>query len=197
MVIGVSEPRSVPVRFICDCDCGTTTKVIGSNLRRGNTMSCGCLGRENVTRSNTTHGHSRNYDKSRTYIVWSGMHRRVGKPGPYQSISVCDRWGVFEAFLADMGEVPEGRSIDRINTLGNYEPGNCRWATQREQQNNRTNNKLIEYSGECMTLAQWVAKLKLDYAPVHARLRLGWSPQEAFTIPVFNGRNNRAKPSPT
>lgn len=184
LVLGVVEPRLNPVRFRCLCDCGGSATPTGSNLRSGNTTSCGCVGRRHVTTANTTHGHSVDYSRSPTYVIWQGMLGRAGKRHGYLSVRVCDRWHTFENFLEDMGEAPAGKSIDRFpDKLGDYEPGNCRWATMLEQQNNRTNNRRIEYKGETKTLAEWCAELHLEYTMIHARLRLGWSVTKTFETP--------------
>jgi len=92
----------------------------------------------------TTHGHAPHGAFTPTYWTWQGMHARCRYPSSSgykhyggRGITVCDRWASFENFLADMGERPKGTSIDRINVDGNYEPGNCRWATPKEQRQNR------------------------------------------------------------
>ncbi len=180
-VVGIETPRQQPVRFTCICECGGRTAVIGSNLRRGNTASCGCSGAENVRTANTTHGHSTGYTRTPTYRIWAGMWGRAGKRKGYFNVRVCERWGSFEYFLEDMGEAPNGMSLDRFpDNLGDYKPDNCRWATVQEQQNNRTNNKMLLYRGETHTLAEWCRLLNIDYFRTHARLRLGWSTSRAF-----------------
>jgi len=179
LVISLSINACGPVKFVCLCDCGKTAEVIGANLRRGNSKSCGCVNRENVTKANTKHGHSTGYKRSRTYAIWSSMRARQ-EVGYCANVKVCDRWEKFENFLKDMGEAPPGLSLDRIDNSKGYEPANCRWVTMQVQQNNRTNNRLISYMGVVRTLAQWVADLNLNYKRVHARLKLGWSVEDAF-----------------
>ena len=126
----------------CRCDCGNTRLVPADNLKRENTRSCGCLRKEVAKELNTVHGGTR----SREFNTWKGMQRRCYlqsaagfKNYGGRGIAVCDRWlHSFENFLADMGCKPSPKhSIDRINNDGNYEPGNCRWATAKEQRQNR------------------------------------------------------------
>lgn len=128
--------------WLCLCDCGNQRLTPGSKLTGGTITSC----RDCSLRRATKHGHAKQGGEKRhspTYNTWAGMHSRCSNPNTtgYEyyggaGISVCARWKSFEAFLRDMGEKPTGTSIDRTNGSGNYEPGNCRWATKVEQANN-------------------------------------------------------------
>ena len=136
--------RNTRGQWLCRCDCGNEVRIESASLRNGPTKSCGCQHDNMIRLSKTIHGHSTKGTRSSTYNSWAGMLTRCRNPksAAYKyygarGISVCDRWLVFETFLTDMGECPRGKSIDRINNDGDYEPANCRWATRAQQASNQ------------------------------------------------------------
>jgi hypothetical protein len=136
------------------------------------------------------HGHALAKGVAPVYSTWSKMVDRCINPNLKEykryggrGISVCERWRVFENFLADMGEKPPGLSIDRIKNGGNYEPGNCRWATPTQQQRNRRDNRIFTVRGITACLEELCDRYGLYHSLVQARIdKLGWSVEDAFTI---------------
>lgn len=183
--------------WACKCDCGNQLVVPASSLRSGVRKSCGCLKRERLGASLRTHGGSR----TREFHIWSDMRARCHRPthASYpeyggRGIIVCDRWRVgengqpaFACFIADMGQRPDASmSIDRIDNNGNYEPGNCRWATSSEQQSNTRRTVRIVYEGVNMALADAIRAagnvVKWDVA--RQRIRRGWDVERAVKTRV-------------
>jgi hypothetical protein len=112
-------------------------------------------------------------------------HRYGGR-----GVTICDRWADFANFLADMGERPSAKySIDRYpDKNGNYEPNNCRWATQRQQMANVSYNVMITAKGETLPMEEWARRLGTSGSTIHYRLQRGWSPEDAVTMPLLKRR---------
>lgn len=175
------------------CECGTAKTVHGNAMRRGVTLSCGCLHREIATAVNTTHGHASRGTRGHEYSIWRAMLNRCTCEGDtaYQrygacGITVCDRWRhSFENFYADMGPRPSPKhSIDRIDNSGNYEPDNCRWATLQQQARNRRSNVMLTFRNETRCAEEWAAIVGIPGKLICARKRSGWSDEDALTRPV-------------
>lgn len=149
-------------KWHCVCDCGAELVTETGALRSGHTKSCGCYHKDRVGEISTTHGRSWTPE----WRAWRAMVSRctvtTNSSYPWyggRGITVCQRWRQFENFLMDMGPRPAGTTIDRINNDGNYEPGNCRWATREQQDSNKQATVLVTFGGETMTYSQWARKL--------------------------------------
>lgn len=192
-VKGLVRVNQKKVLWECLCDCGRVVRVRAAALNNGNTRSCGCLSVETSRARFTTHGHTKGKKFSLTYSSWTKMLYRCFDPRcktfknyGAKGITVCDRWkNSFAAFLEDMGERPSSaHSIERIHQEAGYEPGNCRWATRREQGKNRTNNVRLTLDGRTMILADWSRELGINYLTLLQRVRRGWDDRKVLTTPV-------------
>lgn len=170
----------------CLCECGKTAIVDIQNLKHGRSRSCGC---SRPPPKNKTHGRS----QSSEYRIWHQILRRCCDPksADYYSygrrgVKVCDRWRNFSNFLSDMGPRPSAdHSIDRINNDGDYEPGNCRWATPVVQSNNRRSNHIVAAMGRKLSIAEWARVTGISQFLIAQRInKLGWPGDIAVTEPA-------------
>lgn len=183
VVAALKKRQNGHVVWKCRCECGMLAFATSTNLINEKVKSCGCLKKELLT----VHGHASRQVKSSTYSVWRGVIDRCTNPkqAAYQDyggrgIKVCERWLKFENFLADMGERPEGKELDRKNNDGDYEPNNCRWVTHRSNMNNTRRNVYITHEGKTRTLSQWARKTGMNRNTLKARIRMGWSISEVL-----------------
>lgn len=175
--------KDTNARWLCVCDCGKTAVAYGQDLKRGKVVSCGCWNAEKRVK----HGMARTHINA----VWRQMldrcrneNNRAYKNYGGRGIKVCQQWHEFENFLADMGHRPEGYQIDRIDNEGDYEPGNCQWATAKQQQNNKRTSLNLNHDGKTLTLEQWSAATGFTSEAIRSRLRRGWTLARALTEPV-------------
>lgn len=196
-LIGVSFGRLTVLEYVegsnckCKCSCNKIIIVNTSNLVTGNSKSCGCLRKELTSLRTRKHGDSHTvlYNtwiriKDRCYNQNNPDYKDYGGRG----ITVCDRWKEsYENFKEDMSDIPCSKetrySIDRKNVNGNYEPNNCRWATDDEQANNRRNSHYLTLRDKTLTITQWSKETNIPRMTIRNRLLLGWSIEDTLTIP--------------
>lgn len=194
-VLEQTENKNGRVQWKCRCECGNIVPVQSGCLRDGHTKSCGCLCLELAIKRKTTHG-MRNTPE---YNVWTLMLRRCRNSNDDafknyggRGITVCDEWQHdFMAFYKYVGKRPSSKhTIERIRNNGNYEPGNVRWATRSEQNNNSRGNHKITIHGWTMNLGQWARFVGKSRQTISSRLQKGWYPAKAIFYPILpHGRN--------
>lgn len=173
------------VSWKCKCDCGNEGVRRANTLRTGGSKSCGCYHKERAIEANITHGMNR----SPEHMTWMRMIQRCYNPNVERypeyggrGIRMSERWvNSFETFFTDMGPKPsDDYSIERIDVNGNYEPGNCRWATTFDQSRNRRNNQIIEYQGQSYVQVDLCDKLGIAYYQLRYHINHGRTSDEAI-----------------
>lgn len=180
--------------WLCLCDCGTQKNIPATDMVQGKINSCGCEHAERIGRASITHGKS----KSRTYKLWMAMRNRcdrINQDYSCRGIVYDERWKSFENFLEDMGEAPEGLSLDRIDCNGNYHKANCRWATRVEQANNTRANVFIEWDGKRQTRSQWEKELGMQPTTLRSRIKAGWPMERAMKPLAWVVKGNQPEPA--
>lgn len=165
-------------RWICTCACGTKREIQKSSLLLGATKSCGCT-------RNVVHGHCSKRTKTTEYSIWANIVQRCYNPkaNHYEDyggrgITMCDRWRTsFQHFYQDMGPRPEGMTVERENNNGNYEPGNCKWATMEEQHINTRVTIRITLNNETKLIKEWAEITGLSAVVIRDRFKRGHSPE--------------------
>ncbi len=177
-------------RWLVRCDCGVEKSILGRHMRRGLIRSCGCITKN--------HGHTSGGVGSPEFQSWSAMIARCTNPNSRawrryggRGITICKKWtDSFADFLADMGPRPSLQySLDRYpNADGNYEPGNCRWATDQQQGENRSTNRFVNVGGEMVTVSEAARRAGRGVMLVHKRLAAGWTIERALEEPPSRRR---------
>jgi len=181
-LIGIKKDKHV--MWNCLCDCGKLKSISGARIRSGITKSCGCL------KKLLTSERKSKRTGMKEYGIWCSMINRCNDKNVKsyhryggRGIKVCDRWNNFDIFISDMGLRPSiHHSIDRIDNDGFYNKDNCRWVTMKEQNNNRSNNRIIIYGGKSKTLQQWADDIGINQSSLRTRLEL-WPIEKALTSP--------------
>lgn len=189
-------------RWICRCSCdGREVTVATIQLRKGETVSCGCYQREATTAANRTHGQS----GTRMYRIWKNMLQRATNPSnrDYAKYGGSGhglddpRWRQFENFAADMADgYRNDLTLDRIDGTKGYSKANCRWATYATQNRNTSRNRMVTFQGVTKPLVDWANAFGLSRHIPAARLRAGWSIERALTTPVKRPVRPRRSNSP-
>lgn len=180
----------------CKCECGKRVVVRGTSLRYGSTQSCGCLRRERALEACTTHGLSGGKEQSsRLYRIWRNMKSRCfnSKTPKFKNhggrgITICSEWLAsyvnFHEWATNNG-YKDSLVIERIDNNGNYDPGNCKWATYTEQNLNKRENHRVTFKGETKTLTEWGAELGIKFTTLSSRLTdYGWGVEKTLNTPV-------------
>jgi hypothetical protein len=181
----------------CQCECGGTANVHGSRLRSGQHTHCKACCRDRK------HGESEGLNRRATteYAAWSSMIQRCCNPDCHaysryggRGIGVCGRWrNSYVDFLSDMGRKPSRlHSLDRINNDIGYSPSNCRWATKKEQSNNRQDNRFITHDGKTMTISQWSEFIGIRRHVLDHRIKRGWTFERSISSPVVSRRRKHS-----
>lgn len=187
--VGVDSGKQV--KWECLCDCGTVITRSTEGVKKNKNKSCGCI-REKIIYK-TKHGL---YGK-RIYNIWKTMHSRCERENDIsykyygaKGVTVCPEWSDVEVFSdwANINGYSDTLTLDRIDNAVRYEPNNCRWSTMLEQENNRSDNRLLEYNGEADTLSNLCRKYNKNYSTMQYRLRIGWAVDRAFSEPLMRIR---------
>lgn len=189
-VVRYAGPSAMCAKWLCKCECGNERELFSSSLISGRSRSCGCWVSGLVSSASTKHGHNRISGQSPTYKSWRAMLRRCTDKSHRnyaiyggKGVAVCRRWLKFANFLADMGERPDGKTLDRIDGNKDYCKSNCRWSSPMEQANNMSVNRKLTYKGRTQNVAQWSRELGINANTIRVRLHKGWSIWKALGVP--------------
>jgi len=182
--VGYAEGKSVT--WLCKCECGKEKVIRGYSLTSGNSKSCGCVRLKNLIKRNTKH----NMSNCPEYNAFMEMRKRCNNKNgerysDYGGRGISIKYKDFMEFYNDVGKKPTPQhSIDRIDNDGNYEPGNCKWSTIKEQNRNSRNCVMIEFQGKTRCATEWAEEFGIKATMIRDRIKLGWSAERALTSPI-------------
>lgn len=186
-------------KWLCRCECGTERRVLRADLISGRSTGCECKRRRTMPAAQRIAATKHGMEKTVEYRTWVDMRRRCSdarRPDFHRyggrGIFVCQEWEAsFEAFFADMGNRPDGHTLDRIDNNGPYSKNNCRWATRKEQSTNTRLNFRITAFGVEMTASEAAELYGLQAQTIIQRLKRGWDAERALTTPPDERRRKK------
>ena len=190
-----AKGKSGHARWLCQCDCGKTYITNSHNLLQGKSTSCGCK----RIKSNIKHGDGRHKNRSRLYHVWADMKNRCSSPKCHaykhygaRGIKVCSEWMEYEPFRdwSITHGYADNLTLDRIDVNGDYEPSNCRWATWKQQANNKRGTRKLTYNGKTQSIQEWSEELGIKRTTINNRIRRGWCVEDILEKPVISKNKN-------
>ena len=194
-VVRLSKQRgNGQAMWLCKCVCGSEVRIRGNSLRNGETISCGCFRKETTSNLNRTHGEC----GTPIYKSWQNMKERCYNKNKHmdypryggRGIQVCKRWHIFINFYEDMmSSYVEGLTLERKDSDKNYSLENCKWATRKEQANNKRCNLLVTAQGLTLNLTQWSEKTGIAYACLYKRLLNNWDAERMVSQPSRRKKN--------
>lgn len=188
--------------WTCFCDCGNQATVLDQSLKSGATTSCGCFAASVARKKHMKHGHSAGRAQTKTYKAWRDMLTRCLNPRARsyknyggRGVKVCDRWLVFSNFLEDMGECPDGLTLDRSEADDGYYKENCAWAGWDDQALHKRahGTQLLTYEGLTLSPSKWACKFGIPLSTIYSRLRKGWPLHLVFSACTLTGKNRNGK----
>lgn len=183
-ILECGKNSSGQYRYLSVCECGESKVVTGSSMVQGKVLSCGCLRRDTMVAKNTKH----NGCGTSTYETWAGMKTRCTNPNGTayanyggRGITFNPAWADFAVFASDMGERPDGCTLERIDNDKGYSKDNCKWATAAEQSRNTRQNVNLTLNGKTQCMTDWAKELSIPYPTIQDRVRKGWSAEKTLT----------------
>jgi len=199
-LVVIGKDTTTPKNYwIVKCDCGNTKSIFRGHLTANRIDNCGCITLEKRSKKNKTHGET----NTRLFKIWNGMINRCSNKNnnSYQKyggrgIIVCEEWHKYIKFRdwALSHGYNDTLTIDRIDVNGNYCPENCRWATNKQQANNRRNTRYFTYKNETHTISEWAEILNINIETLQTRINYKWSMNKIKNTPVkkYRARNKTA-----